>query len=107
MEELIRLDNKWVTLGDWLKETAEHYRKEEEREAKVKEVKVNVVEVDGCKDLGDIVDGFRGDEPRPIEYKLSREWQDRVTLSEDLGSLRSVLGWTLYREWIKETVTGQ
>ena len=32
MKELIKLDNRWVTLDDWLKETAEHYRKEEERE---------------------------------------------------------------------------
>ena len=49
---------------------------------------------------------FSGRCSRCKEYKLSREWQSRVTLSEDLGQLRSVLGWTLYQEWIRETITG-
>ena len=91
MKELIKINNEWV--------------KEEAVEAKKRVVEAKEKE-SGCKDLGDIADDFRGDEPRPIEYKLSREWQDRVVLSEDLGSLRSILGWTLYQEWIRETITG-
>jgi len=78
MKELIKINNEWV--------------KEEEKV---------------CKDYNEIESEFKGVKPIKVEYKLSREWQDRVTLSEDLGSLRSILGWTLYREWVKETITGQ
>jgi hypothetical protein len=77
MKELTKINNKWVS-----------------------------VEEKGCKEYSDIEDDFEGVKPRPIEYKLSREWKSRVTLSEDLGQLRSVLGWTLYQEWIRETITG-
>tara|TARA_R100001530_G_scaffold57672_1_gene41882 strand:- start:760 stop:1083 length:324 start_codon:yes stop_codon:yes gene_type:complete len=107
MEELTRLGDKWVTLEDWFKEKRLQFKIEEEAEAREREIEAKEKE-DGlrCKDYNDIVDGFKGDEPRPIEYKLSREWQSRVTLSEDLGQLRSVLGWTLYQEWVKETITG-
>ena len=58
------------------------------------------------KERQDVVYNVKGNKQRPEEYKLSREWQSRVTLSEDLGQLRSVLGWTLYQEWVKETITG-
>ena len=58
------------------------------------------------KERQDVVYSVKGNKQRPEEYKLSREWQSRVTLSEDLGQLRSVLGWTLYQEWVKETITG-
>ena len=77
MKELTKINNKWVS-----------------------------VEEKGCKEYSDIEDDFEGVKPKPEEYKLSREWQNRVTLSEDLGQLRSVLGWTLYQEWLRETVTG-
>ena len=107
MEELVRLDNEFVTLEDWFKRKRLQFRIEEEAEVKKREIVAKEKE-DGlrCKDYNDIVDGFKGDEPRPIEYKLSKEWQSKITLSEDLGQLRSVLGWTLYQEWLRETVTG-
>ena len=107
MEELIRLDDEFVTLEDWFKRKRLQFKIEEEAKVKKREIEAKEKE-DGlrCKDYKDIVDGFKGDEPRPIEYKLSREWQSRITLSEDLGQLRSVLGWTLYQEWVRETITG-
>ena len=58
------------------------------------------------KERQDVVYRHRGDEPRPEVYKLSEKWQDKITLSEDLGQLRALLGWPLYQEWLRETITG-
>ena len=77
MKELTKINNKWVN-----------------------------VEEKGCKDYSDIEDDFSGRRPKPEVNKLSSKWQDRVTLSEDLGQLRALLGWPLYQEWLRETITG-
>ena len=70
-------------------------------------IKINNKWVRGSrKERQDVVYRHRGDEPRPEVYKLSEKWQDKVTLSEDLRELRGLLGWPLYQEWLKETITG-
>jgi len=97
MIKLIKVDNEWVRVEDWLRQRAERLeRKEKEKE----------VNVERCKSYNEIVDTFKGDEQRPEVNKLSRKWQDKVTLSEDLRELRALLGWPLYQEWLKETITG-
>ena len=127
MKELIKINNKWVSVDDWLKERTEYHEEMDShddamalkaqgaidicsqlmpKEKKVRKVRVEKQEVKGCKTYDEIVDVFEGDEQRPEVNKLSRKWQDRVTLSEDLGQLRALLGWPLYQEWLRETITG-
>ena len=109
MEKLIKVNNEWVKevkevkafdLHSWLREKAEAHK-----QAEVKEVEIKVKE-NGCKTYDEIVDSFKNDEPRPEVYKLSRKWQDKVTLGQDLKELRALLGWPLYQEWLRETITG-
>ena len=94
MEELIKVNNKWVKPSDWKKAVKHH------------PIKTKVVKVKSCKTYNEIVDVFKGDEPRPEVYKLSRKWQEKVTLGQDLKELRVLLGWPLYQEWLRETITG-
>ena len=96
MKELIKINNKWVEPSNW--KTAVNYH------PPIKKTKV--VEEKGCKTYDEIVDVFEGDEPRPEVYELSRKWQDKVTLGQDLKELRVLLGWPLYQEWLRETITG-
>ena len=94
MKELIKVNNKWVKPSDWQKAVKHH------------PIKTKVVEEESCKTYDEIVDVFEGDEPRPEVYKLSRKWQDKVTLGQDLKELRALLGWPLYQEWLRETIKG-
>ena len=94
MKELIKINNKWVEPSSW-KGAVKHHP-----------IKAKVVKEKCCKTYNEIVDAFEGDEPRPEVYELSRKWQDKVTLSQDLKELRALLGWPLYQEWLKETITG-
>ena len=94
MKELIKINNVWVEPSSWKKAVKHH-------PIKTKEVKEK-----GCKTYDEIVDAFEGDEPRPEVYELSRKWQDKVTLGQDLKELRTLLGWPLYQEWLRETITG-
>ena len=94
MKELIKVNNKWVKPSDWKKAVKHH------------PIKTKVVEEKGCKTYNEIVDVFEGDEQRPEVNKLSRKWQNKITLSEDLRELRALLGWPLYQEWLRETITG-
>tara|TARA_R110002020_G_scaffold20620_1_gene70352 strand:+ start:159 stop:380 length:222 start_codon:yes stop_codon:yes gene_type:complete len=59
-----------------------------------------------CKSYDEIVKAFEGDEPRPDIFELSGEWQGKIDKDEDLKELRYILGWPLYNEWLKETITG-
>ena len=102
MKELIKINNKWVEPSNWKKAVKHHPVRAFER----LNTKVKVVEEKGCKTYDEIVDVFEGDEPRPEVYKLSRKWQDKVTLGQDLKELRALLGWPLYQEWLRETITG-
>ena len=102
MKELVKINNKWVKPSDWEKAVSHHPVRAFER----LNTKVKVVEEKGCKTYDEINDAFKGDEPRPEVNKLSRKWQDRVALKEDLGELRALLGWPLYQEWLRETITG-
>ena len=113
MKGLTKINNEWVKIPErgnlvidsdflWLKERSERFKEEEEIVKVTEEVEAGI---EGCKSYNDIVKAFRGDEPRPEVYKLPREWQDKVALGENLKELRSLLGWTLYQEWIKETIT--
>jgi hypothetical protein len=117
MEELIRINNKWVKLSDWktavttytpIKKTkAEHYMAMAVKASQSLEVlhqsSPQVKKEVKYNDFPDV--DFRGDEVIEVN-KLSEKWQGKVTLSEDLKELRGLLGWPLYQEWLKETVTG-
>ena len=115
MVKLIKVDNEWVRVEDWLRQRAERLeRKEKEKEVEpLKAMKgVRQEPFDNYREAkpevkyNDIPDvDFRGDAPIEVN-KLSRKWQDKVTLSEDLRELRALLGWPLYQEWLKETITG-
>ena len=96
MKELIKINNEWVEPSNW--KTAVNYH------PSIKKTKV--VEEKGCKTYDEIENAFKGDEPRPEVYELSRKWQDKVMLGQDLKELRALLGWPLYQEWLRETITG-
>jgi len=110
MKELIKINNKWVKPSDWEQAVSHHPFKAIVEQAindfERLNTKVKVVEENGCKTYDEIVDVFKNDEPRPEVYKLSRKWQDKVTLGQDLKELRALLGWPLYQEWLRETITG-
>ena len=103
MKELIKINNKWVKPSNWKAAVISYPSAEKGKKV---EVKGKEVEVKRCKSYNEIVDTFEGDEPRPEVYRLSKKWQNKVTMSEDLKELRFILGWPLYQEWIKETITG-
>ena len=75
MEELVRLDNEFVTLEDWFKRKRLQFRIEEEAEVKKREIVAKEKE-DGlrCKDYREIERDFAGVKPMKVEYKLSRKW---------------------------------
>ena len=124
MKELVKIDNVWVKrkeapkLLNWKREIqkAKIAREMAVRaeatldillglEPKVKEEKELDTDIKRCKSYDEIEKAFSGDEPRPEEYKLPRKWQDKVALGENLKEMRSLLGWSLYQEWVKETIT--
>ena len=65
---------------------------------------VNFVEKYSKTD-GIVLFGFEGDEEIEAN-ELSTRHREYILQKERMGSLRYVLGWNLYQEWVKETITG-
>ena len=66
---------------------------------------IKLKEVESCKTYDEIVHEFDGDEEIQVN-ELSPKYKEYILQKESMGSLRYVLGWKLYQEWIKETITG-
>ncbi len=115
MIELIRIDNRWVKESDLLTgdkvtgfyKSLLHLRESHPSWSTIegKEIKTCIEEVKPCKTHDDIVKGFEGDEEIETN-ELSTRHREYILQKERMGSLRYVLGWNLYQEWVKETITG-
>ena len=107
MEKLVKINNKWVKESELF--TAEAVASFYKSLIKVKEEQkqdiIKVKEVEHCKTYDEIVHEFDGDEEIQVN-ELSPKYKEYILQKESMGSLRYVLGWKLYQEWIKETITG-
>ena len=112
MIELVRINNKWVKesdlpTGDKAPDhlTFLNLKAKGATYADSYKSLLHIEEVKPCKTHDDIVKGFEGDEEIEAN-ELSTRHREYILQKERMGSLRYVLGWNLYQEWVKETITG-